>query len=166
MHRAAHFQDGDAAPHLAVDLHVAQQDNRVGEGGDVRLRHRFAAVQGGRRRGEQARHLFVFDVRGETDDELAEAAQTGNALHCRETINRNAGRLILFDGLFHGQEVVFEAPRFGVLADDFQVALTFTRHEINAPPRRIADKLFAALLEGEEQTALPLFRAAPPETRW
>ena len=41
----AHFQHGKAAPHFTVKLHIAQQDNSVGQSGEVNLRQGFAAFQ-------------------------------------------------------------------------------------------------------------------------
>ncbi len=62
MPGTTHLEHVDGTGHFSTDLHVLQQQNRVGNGGDVRVSDRMAAHElfGGVR--EEASDFFLLDL--------------------------------------------------------------------------------------------------------
>ena len=73
---AAHLEHVQGASHLATDLHVLKQQDRVGDRGDVGVGDRMAAHEllGGVR--EEAGDLLLLGVAGDADHELTEGVVT------------------------------------------------------------------------------------------
>src|SRR5688500_5708221 len=163
--RAAHLEQDEAPEYLSVHLGVAQQDDRIGERGDVLLGDRAATEQRRRRRREQARRLLHLQVRGEADDELAEAAKRRDALQGRQAVHGDTVRLDLGDKLLHLDEVILHRHRMRIAVEHHQPSGLLERREVESPRRRVAEELILALLEGEEQAPLARGASARDELR-
>src|SRR5215831_8621983 len=97
MGRAAHLEHGDAATHLAVELDVAQQDDRVSNRRDVAFGDRSTAQQRWAGRGEQPRDLTRLEKGRQFDHELAKTARRRYSLESRNAVHRDPRGLDLLD---------------------------------------------------------------------
>src|SRR5689334_11370694 len=108
MPRAAHLEHRQPALHLAEHLDVAQEDDGVGEGRDVRFGDRVAAHQRASRRRKHSRDLVMLDERRQSDHELAEGLEGADILERGQTVERDALRLELGDYLLDRDEPILE----------------------------------------------------------
>jgi hypothetical protein len=154
VRRAAHLQHGQPAPHLAVKLDVAQEDDRVGDRRDVRLRDRLAPGREHRGRvREQAGDLEMLDRARQRDHELAERLRRGHSLERGHAVDRDPLRREREDVSLQLDEVILEAHHLGVATDDAEEASLLRRLEVDPPRAGVARELLAALLGPEEQTS-------------
>src|SRR5581483_11567571 len=89
--RAAHLEDRDPLAQLAVDLDVAQQDDRVEEGGGLDAGGGGTTEERLGRGGEQPRGRVGFEERAEPEEELEEGPGAGPPLHGREAVDHDPG---------------------------------------------------------------------------
>ena len=165
VHGTAHLEHRDPAPHLAVDFDVSEQDDGIGQRGDVRLRHRRAACERGRCCRKEPGNLLVLDKGGHADDELAEATDGAHALKGGEAVHRDPVRPEFGNEILDGDQMIFQTRRLRIDTVDLEFALRFHLLEVDAPANRIAEKLLAALFECQQQTALIAVDAAGQELR-
>ena len=76
MPRAPHLEHVQGAGHLTPDLHVLQEQDRVGDGGDVGVGDRVAAHELLRGVREEAGDLLLLGVAGDPNHKLAEGVVT------------------------------------------------------------------------------------------
>ena len=65
MFGTAHLENGEGASHSPIHLHVTQQYDRIGSGGDMGFGDRRPPEKGRRGGGEEAGYLKLLDGRGE-----------------------------------------------------------------------------------------------------
>jgi len=74
-----HLEHVEGPGHFATDLHVLQQQDRVGDGGDMGVGDRVATHELLRGVREEAGDLLLFGITGHPDHELAEGVMTHTA---------------------------------------------------------------------------------------
>src|SRR2546423_588213 len=163
VRRPTHLENGQAALHLTEHLHIAKENDRVGERGDVRLGDRASSHQCRRRGREQPRDLLVLDERRDADDEFPECLDGPTTLQCRQAVQCDASRLELLNDGLDADQPVLETGHLGVVADYTEQSVLLHAIEVDAPSDGVAEELLPALLEGEQQTALTIRGAAAEE---
>src|SRR5262245_48903057 len=91
--------------------------------------------------------------------------QTGDPFERGEAVHGDPGRPKLLHCPSHSQQMVFQPVRVWIIRHYQQITVALELLEIDVPARRVAVELVAALLESEEQAALPALRAAVDELR-
>ena len=163
VRRAAHLQHRESALHFAEQFHVTQQDDGVGDGGDVSLGHRLAAQQAVGGGGEESGDLLVFDEARQTDDELAEALDAADPLQGGEAVDRHPVGFERGDFPLDADQMVLQAGGLGVERNHLEQALAFITVEVTTPARGVAAQLIAAFLEGHQQRAFAVVDTAADE---
>jgi hypothetical protein len=121
-----HFQYHETAMHRVLFLDVPQEDDRVGECGNVLLAGALAANQGLARRGAEPRYFTFLDEGGKTDQEFAETGVRGNSLQGGEAVDRDPIGLELIDEALYREQVIRQSLGLRIETNDFELCQAST----------------------------------------